>query len=114
MLRILIVACAIVAAATAAEARTGRFLSTPEFIRLCTASTNAVERQDCLGYISGVADALDGNALDGIRACLPEAVTRKQLRDIVVEWLQANPQLRRFRAASLVATALAKKFPCRR
>ena len=67
----------------------------------------------CAGYISSISDALDGNAIDGYRACLPNGVTIGQVQDVVVKWLRAHPEKRHFQAAGLVAQALEDAFPCK-
>ena len=62
----------------------------------------------CNGYISAVADAVDADR----SACLPDEVTRGQLRDIAIGWLRAHPETRHYAAAKVVATAFAEEFPC--
>jgi hypothetical protein len=68
----------------------------------------------CLGYIDGVADALDKNIINGYKACVPDGVTAGQLQDVVVQYLRLNPADRHFLAFGLVADAISKAFPCRR
>jgi hypothetical protein len=113
MSRVIVLILLLGGLAAPAAAKSGRLLTSDELIRLCATPDDRSEKEDCLGYVTGVADALDGNAIDGIRACVPADVSRKQVRDAVVTWLKSNPQLHRFRAASLVATAIAKAYPCR-
>jgi hypothetical protein len=67
----------------------------------------STEWGECLGYILGVEDALDGTAF-----CLPDGVRSRQVRDIVTLWLQGHPETRHYEAQSLVITALKEKFPC--
>ena len=70
----------------------------------------------CTGYVVGIADALsieEGvSSVWGWKACIPDSVSRRQLRDVVVKYLQNNPETRDETAASLTAAALAMAFPC--
>lgn len=67
----------------------------------------------CVGYVTGIADALSaGAAIDGWRACPSGEVTRGQLKDVVVRFLGVHPEWRHFTDASLVAHALSAAFPC--
>lgn len=67
----------------------------------------------CLGYISGVADALAaGNAINNARACFPKVVTVGLLQDVVVKFLELRRKERHFAAVGLVAAALNEAFPC--
>jgi hypothetical protein len=61
----------------------------------------------CTGYILGVLDALNGAIM-----CVPQAVTKGQLTDVVKLWLRDNPGQRQYVASDLVITALKEKFPC--
>ena len=77
---------------------------------------------ECLGYVTGVADSIDGpmkysaQLKKGVivrpRACLRDGVTAGQVRDVVVNWLEENPQLRDMSANSAVEFALSQAFPC--
>jgi hypothetical protein len=68
----------------------------------------------CLGYVQGVFDVMSASTVyDGINACASN-VTVGQVRDVVVQYLAANPARRHVMAAQLVALALADAFPCRR
>jgi Rap1a immunity proteins len=65
----------------------------------------------CLGYIDAVNDALDGNSVNGYEACVPNAVTAGQLKDIMVQYLRLNPADRHLIAVGLVADAISNKPP---
>lgn len=69
----------------------------------------------CLGYILGVVDGAEGLgiALDLGKLNVPPAVTAGQLRDIVVRYLTAHPELRHYSAAQLVYIAALEAFPKR-
>jgi Rap1a immunity proteins len=69
----------------------------------------------CMTYIAGITDVLFANNFKNRRAC-PQSlneITIAQVRDITVQWLQRNPQLRQYSSAPLVAQALEESFPCR-
>ncbi len=74
---------------------------------------DTTNRGFCLGYVEGVADALD-DPVEGIRACIPIGVIGGQVNDVVITWLKANPSKRHYAAHSLVAAALSEAFPCKK
>lgn len=82
----------------------------------CTdaSAASSVLQTGCMGYISGVASAGGQceNTINGYRFSVPEGVSRGQLKDIVVMWLQRHPADRHYAAAGMVAAALAESFPC--
>jgi predicted component of type VI protein secretion system len=68
----------------------------------------------CMAYISAISDAHDtfvgwGNMEP--KFCLPEGVTRGQLKKIVVKDLNENPADLHLTAGSLVSSALYGAFP---
>jgi hypothetical protein len=68
----------------------------------------------CLGYISAVAD-LEAAPLviEDMSFCVPAGTTQTQLKRIVIEFLERNPEKRRGRpAAYSVFDALVLSFPC--
>lgn len=67
----------------------------------------------CEGYIAGIADALAGNAIDTIRACIPSDITKRKAYSVVVQWLERHPEERHKPAPGLVARALSEAYPCR-
>jgi hypothetical protein len=69
----------------------------------------------CMGYIQGVADALNGpeRGMRGRHFCIPEQATYGQIKAVVIKWFEANPQLLHYAAFGLVANALSKAFPCK-
>jgi hypothetical protein len=93
------------------------FLTASDLSAKCTkvGQTNPyVDYIDCLGYVTGIADVLtgDGGSINGVRACLPQSVTREGLVDQVTKWLAGNPAVGHLPAAGVVASALADGFPC--
>jgi hypothetical protein len=67
----------------------------------------------CVGYLMGVADAMEGNPINGYRACIPVGVIGSQLRDVVVQYLGIHAANRQRGAIGLVADAYEQNFPCR-
>ena len=68
----------------------------------------------CGAYVTAIADAINNrNTIDGWRACLPRGVTRGQVEDVAVQFLQRNVARRHEGAANLIAEALSGAFPCR-
>jgi len=65
------------------------------------------ERGASIGFIVGVASALDGDVL-----CIPTGVTPGQMRDMVQQALRANPNIRHNQAEYIVAFTLMTEFPC--
>jgi hypothetical protein len=67
----------------------------------------------CLGYVSAVADVLERNDVNGLRACVPDAgVTVGDLAEVVKGYLGRHPERGHYGAAGLVADALGQAFPC--
>ncbi|MGU5731432.1 Rap1a/Tai family immunity protein [Aeromonas jandaei] len=62
---------------------------------------------DCRGYITGVADVLDGFSF-----CIPDRVNRGQNVDVVTKYLRDHPEDRHQDAHTLTAYALSIAFPC--
>lgn len=101
----------------AAQADIRHFVDGNKLLSDCT-STVQHSQSYCLGYIVGIADALaeassNGGSFRGFRSCSPGNRTQGQLLDVVVQWLQRNPQLRHYMASGLVAKALSDAFPCK-
>ena len=67
----------------------------------------------CLGYVAGVVDQLEirrgPKFPDG---CIPRTVTKGQMKDVVLQYLQSNPETRDITASLLVSLAVAKAWPC--
>ena len=67
----------------------------------------------CAGFIHGVVDVHgEKTTIYGFRACLPHSVTIRELRDIVVKWLEGHPARRHLIAHGLVGEALSEAYPC--
>lgn len=102
-------ALAIALACTVVAAR-AEFFDGNKLLSVCDA-TSSVDVGDCLGYTSGVYDAISGSVI------CPEQysgrITRGQVRDIVVQYLRQNPALRSLTADLLIREALKPLWPCR-
>jgi hypothetical protein len=74
----------------------------------------------CEAYVVGVSDSIAmvradlerGGTGATIKYCPPDGVDSHQLTSVATNYLRDNPQKRHLAAASLVANALAKGFPC--
>jgi hypothetical protein len=66
----------------------------------------------CFGFVIGIADVMEDNPLDGRSACIPKEATIQQVTDVVVAFLENNPDIRDFTGESLAVQALSEKFPC--
>ena len=63
----------------------------------------------CLGYINGVAEALNQ---EGKLVCFPPGVNGGQVQKIAVKYLEDHPEHHHLRSIWLVARALHLAFPC--
>jgi len=67
----------------------------------------------CLGYVTALADVLERNDVNGLRACIPNVgVEVGQLEEVVKAYLRRHPDRGGYGAAGLVADALGAAFPC--
>lgn len=79
-----------------------------KLLSLCTGPKN----EQCDIYLSGVADAEGAAGKEKAVACIPEAVTGTQLREVVVKYLKAHPEDRQMKAGHLALKAYAEAFAC--
>ncbi len=105
-----LVALVLVSAAANAPA-TADWMSGNELKESCH-SEGQYGRGACLGFTSAVAGIVDTETIYGWRACIPDGVTRGQLRDIMVKFLDDHPEKLHHSAASLAARAYEEVFPC--
>lgn len=70
----------------------------------------------CAGYVTAAVDH-DRGLMSVLKAkpnfCIPATVTSKQLADIALAYLQANPATLHYAATGAVVTAIGEAFPCR-
>ena len=75
---------------------------------------NSFSQGMCQGYVLGVADHYLTNGIDDIlRICIVSRVTRKQVVDVAVAFLQSRPEKRQYIAEGVVWEALHDAFPCK-
>jgi len=67
----------------------------------------------CLGYTTGLVDAITNEPGTKGQICLRESLTAGQVRDVLVKWLDDNPGKRDYTASSIARVALQEAFPCR-
>jgi len=94
-----------------------------ELSQLCDANSTFLEFARCVGYLEGFNDGMVGESsartLESMTAprpaksvCVPEGVTLRQMRDIIMAHLTANPDdLRQF-GSIFIRTALYEAYPC--
>ena len=81
---------------------------------MCRSDEGTLMWATCMGYVVGVAEFTDreAGAPLGTEACIPKGVTQFQLRDVVVQYLEENPDKRHLPAQLLVYAAVSLAFPC--
>ena len=77
---------------------------------ICSATDASGRDWMCYGYILGVGAMLR----DIGSVCFPADVSHSQIRDVVVEGLQAHPEERSQRPEMLITEYLIAAFPCGR
>jgi hypothetical protein len=100
------VAMILAMAASCADAPAAEFFDGNRLLAQCQ-SERLVDWADCLGYISGVHDALVT-----VSFCTPSGATRGQIRDVVVAALIGAPAVRHHSADRIVTGALRAAWPC--
>lgn len=104
---------AVLLVSLATSARAG-FDSGTELLALCEdPDGSGFAEMYCLGYITAVADVLERNDINGLRACIPDqGVAVEDLAEAVKAYLRRHPERGHYGAAGLVADALGEAFPC--
>jgi len=81
-------------------------------------SSNAFAKGYAAGYVAAIVDdrqlAQNMGELSegGLRVCVPNEATVRQIIDVVKKYLENNPENRHYGAASSVVLALRQAFPC--
>lgn len=102
----------LVSAGADAQDESGHWMTGNELKAFCQDGP-AFERGVCSGFAVAVADFTIRAPVDTYRACIPVTqVTRGQLRDIMVKYLDDHPELLHYTATSLAAKAFEMAFPC--
>ena len=79
--------------------------------------TDTMKSRVCLVYIQASLDGIELMALALKRRkafCLPEGTQELDRATAIVGWLAVHPENRKLHAATVVVTALASTFPCKR
>jgi hypothetical protein len=105
-MRSLIFAACLLACAPAAAQRVSR-VNGGKLMTLC----GSTDVKGCEAYLSGVADAV-GELKDAHVACIPNSVTDRQMREVVLKLLHNEPQNLERPGGGLVLRAYAKAWPC--
>ena len=85
-----------------------------DLLRLCTSRTDSSELNFCFGYIEGIRDGLVWLAVaqkSKSSVAISGKVTKEQLADVVVKYLNQHPQRQDRAAGILVFIALKQAFP---
>lgn len=103
----------LLAMAASGPARAG-FVTGADLLMLCEdPDDGGFAEMYCLGYVVAIADVLEQNDVNGLRACVGEqGVDGGRLAEAVKTYLRRHPELGGYGAAGLVADALGQTFPC--
>ena len=93
------------------KARAEYFETGRDLYKKCR-DTGTASQVFCLGFIIGIADVMEDNPLDGRSACIPREASIQQVADVVIRFLEANPDIREFTGESLAVQALSERYPC--
>ena len=102
---------ALLVALCASPALGGGFEDGNKLLSSCEGS-DPVLKEYCYGYVVGISDTMEGNAINGFRACVRIGVSKTQIFALATGYLKDHPEVRHYGAAGIVAAALAKAFPC--
>lgn len=107
----LIIAAFTIASIQSASPANAMFYDGNDVLRFCGSEQEDV--MQCAGFIVGVVDSFN-RIPNRTKGCFetPEGATVRQLRDVVVKWLEAHPEDRHLPGAGLVMLALNNAFPC--
>jgi hypothetical protein len=112
--RLFVILAVIAGQATAQETveRPSGFLSGNNLFSSC--QTNEAMNSLCTSYIMGAIDmsVMAGGNILGWKSCIPRGVSPEQTKDVVILWIENNPQHRHFAGAYLVQRAVRDAFPC--
>ena len=83
-------------------------------IGILLADPNSNEGAYCLGYISGLADAMkEGNSVNKFKACIPDSASDMDILKLVRKVLKDNPNNLHYTGSDLVAYAYQEAYPCK-
>lgn len=67
----------------------------------------------CAGYVLAISHVMTAGPFNGYKACGQAPVKSQQLMDIYISYADVFPEMMAKDAASAVAAAIARAFPCR-
>ena len=109
MRRVLIIlACVAVAGVAHAQRRSN--LGAHTLLTACTGKQSEL----CDAYLDGFSDAIEAGGEEHALACIPNSVTGTELRDVLVQYLKANPQDQHDTGEKVTRLALQKAYPCKK
>ncbi len=108
MTRIFAISFGVLLAAGSAHAQRVSNVKGVTLLKACKGSSTTA----CDAYVDGFADAISAGGKDHALACIPIAATGTELRDVLVKFLEANPQDQHLKASSLATRAFSKAYPC--
>jgi hypothetical protein len=78
-----------------------------QLLAMCVGEQNLFSQGICYGYVMAVADHfLASQVPESLRICLASGVTRKQIADVTIAFLQSHPEKRHYIAHGIVWEAL--------
>ena len=83
------------------------FMNGDRLLTYCR-SQNADSKGICMGYVTGVADAI------ARRSCFPERLVPTAVVSLVIQWIEQNPRDINKSGESLVTNALSSAYPCKK
>jgi hypothetical protein len=98
-----------------APARSDQWMVQNGEVLLANCVSNDTWAGSCMGFVTAVASVISENQIYGLRACIPREATPRNLIAVTIEWLTSqSAEDRQSDAASLVAEAISRRFPCER
>ena len=97
------------AAPSAASAKT--YMTGQELRTMCSSKFNT-DYGMCAGFVTGIADVLLQQKVDGIKACHMTTVKTQQLMTLVTKYIDKHPEMLSEPARYAVAKALENSFFC--
>lgn len=110
------VAIAFVQPTSAQERPAGGYQATGNLLLKICRGGNAGQEGYCLGYVTGISDGITTlqmlNPPHWTPICKPDRVTDRQLRDVVVQYLDDHPEERHEPISLLTVVAMRAAWPC--
>jgi len=97
--------------ATPSAAAAKTYMTGQELRKMCSSRFNT-DYGMCAGFVTGVADVLLQQKVDGIKACHMTSVKTQQLMTLVTKYIDRHPDMLSKSARYAVAKALENSFFC--